>query len=51
MPKSWNEKFESKATHDIKVIEKDFWSQKAGDRMLIPTQKLIEDYVIKVKKK
>jgi len=45
MPKSWNEKFESKATHDIKVIEKDFWSQKAGDRMLIPTPKLIEDYV------
>ena len=45
MPKSWNEKFESKPTHDIKVIEKDFWSQKAGDRMLIPTPKLIEDYV------
>jgi hypothetical protein len=45
MPKSWNEKFESKSTHDIKVIEKDFWSQKAGDHMLIPTPKLIEDYV------
>ena len=45
MPKSWNEKFESKATHEIKVIEKDFWSQKAGDHMLIPTPKLIEDYV------
>ena len=45
MPKSWNEKFESKSTHNIKVIEKDFWSQKAGDRMLIPTPKLIEDYV------
>lgn len=45
MPKSWNEKFESKANHDIKVIEKDFWSQKDGDRMLIHTPKLIEDYV------
>jgi hypothetical protein len=45
MLKSWNEKFKSKANHDIKVIEKDFWSQKAGDPMLIPTPKLIEDYV------
>jgi len=27
------------------MIEKDFWGQKAGDRMLIPTPKLIEDYV------
>ena len=45
MPKNWNEKFESKSTPDIKVIEKDFWSQKAGDRMLIPTPKLIEDYI------
>ena len=45
MPKSWNEKFESKSTHGIKVIEKDFWSQEAGDRMLIPTPKLIEDYI------
>ena len=45
MPKSWNEKFESKSTNDIKVIEKDFWSQKTGDRMLSPTPKLIEDYV------
>jgi hypothetical protein len=45
MPKSWLEKFESKSTHDIKIIENDFWGQKAGDRMLIPTPKLIEDYV------
>ena len=45
MPKSWLEKFESKSTHDIKIIEKDFWGQKAGDRMLIPTPKLIEDYI------
>ena len=45
MPKSWSEKFESKSTHDIKIIEKDFWGQKVGDRMLIPTPKLIEDYV------
>ena len=45
MPKSWLEKFESKSTHDIKIIEKDFWGQKAGDRMLIPTPKLIENYV------
>ena len=45
MAKSWLEKFESKSTHDIKIIENDFWGQKAGDRMLIPTPKLIEDYV------
>ena len=45
MPKSWLEKFQSKSTHDIKIIEKDFWGQKAGDRMLIPTPELIEDYV------
>jgi hypothetical protein len=45
MPKSWLEKFESKSTHGIKIIEKDFWGQQAGDRMLIPTPKLIENYV------
>jgi len=45
MPKSWSEKVESKSTHDIKIIDKDFCGQKAGDRMLIPTPKLIEDYV------
>ena len=45
MPKSWLEKFESKSTHDIKIIEKDFWGQQAGDRMLIPTPNLIENYV------
>jgi len=50
MPKSWIEKFESKSTHDIKIIEKDFWDQKVGDRMLIPTPKLIEDYIDKSEK-
>ena len=45
MARSWLVKFESKSTHDIKMIEKDFWGQKAGDRMLIPTPKLIEDYI------
>ena len=32
------------------MIEKDFWGQKAGDRMLIPSPKLIEDYVNQSKK-
>jgi len=50
MARSWLEKFESKSTHDIKMIEKDFWGQKAGDRMLIPSPKLIEDYVNQSKK-
>ena len=30
MAKSWQEKFDAKPHHDIKVIEKDFWGQKGG---------------------
>ena len=45
MAKSWSEKFESKPHPEVKIIEKDFWGQKAGDRMLIPSPKLIEEYL------
>ena len=45
MAKSWQEKFDAKPHHDIKVIEKDFWGQKAGDRMLIPSPKMIQAYL------
>ena len=50
MAKTWQQKFDSKPEPDIKVIDKDFWGQQAGDRMLIPTPKLIEDYVNQSKK-
>ena len=45
MAKSWSDKFKSKPHPEVKIIEKDFWGQKAGDRMLIPSPKLIEDYL------
>lgn len=45
MAKTWQQKFDSKPKPDIKVIDKDFWGQQAGDRMLIPTPKLIQEYI------
>lgn len=45
MAKTWKQKYDSKPNPEIKIIEKDFWGQRAGDRMLIPTPKLIEDYL------
>ena len=45
MAKTWQQKFDSKPEPDIKVIDKDFWGQQAGDRMLIPTPKLIQEYI------
>ena len=45
MAKSWQEKFDAKPHHEIKVLEKDFWGQKAGDRMLIPSPKMIQAYL------
>ena len=45
MAKTWKQKYDSKPHPDIKIIEKDFWGQQAGDRMLIPTPKIIEDYL------
>jgi hypothetical protein len=46
MPKkSWNDKFNSKTEPEVKITEKAFWGMPAGSRMLIPTPKLIQDYI------
>lgn len=43
--KTWKEKFENSKQPQIKTIDKAFWGMDKGSRMLIPTPKLIQDYV------
>ncbi len=43
--KSWAVKFNSRATCEVKQLDKTFWGMPVGSKMLIPTPKLIEDYI------
>ena len=43
--KTWKEKFENGKQPQIKTIDKAFWGMDKGSRMLIPTPKLIQNYI------
>ena len=43
--KTWDEKFNNGKQPQIKTIEKAFCGMDAGSRMLIPTPKIIQDYI------
>lgn len=43
--KSWKEKFYEKPNFKIKIIDRSFWGYVRGSKMLIPSPKIIEDYV------
>jgi len=43
--KTWEDKFNNGKEPQIKTIEKAFWGMDAGSRMLIPTPKMIQDYI------
>ena len=45
MAKTWQEKFDSKRPHQVKVIDKKFADMPAGTNMFIATPKIIDDYV------
>jgi hypothetical protein len=43
--KTWEDKINNGKEPQIKTIEKAFWGMDAGSRMLIPTPKMIQDYI------
>ena len=43
--KSWEEKFYRKPDFKIKVIDRSFWGYVKGSKMLIPSPKIIQDYL------
>lgn len=43
--KSWEEKFYEKPNFKIKVIDRSFWGYVRGSKMLIPSPKIIENYL------
>ena len=45
MKKTWTDKFNAKANFEIKVLDKAFWGQEVGDKMLIPSPAIIQDYI------
>lgn len=45
MAKSWKAKFYLKKELQIKIIQKSFWGQPAGSKMLIPTPLMILEYI------
>lgn len=45
MKKTWTDKFNAKANFEIKVLDKAFWGQEVGDKMLIPSPAFIQDYI------
>ena len=45
MVKSWIEKSDAKKEHQIKINPKRFADMLAGIMMLIPTSKIIDDYI------
>ena len=45
MVKKWKEKFYKKNSIEIKTLNKSFWGKEIGSKMLIPSPKLIQDYI------
>ena len=45
MAKSWKEKYETKAEPEVKVLEKKFSDIPEGNKMLIATPRLIDEYL------
>jgi hypothetical protein len=43
--KSWSDKLNDQKEHQIKPLEKDFWSYHKGDVMLIATPQMVDAYV------
>lgn len=43
--KSWEEKFNKKPEFEIKKIDRSIWGFHAGSKMLIPSPKIIQDYI------
>lgn len=50
MAKTWKEKFDSKTTPQIKVLDKRFADIQEGERMFIATPKLIDAYINEIPK-
>ncbi len=48
--KDWAAKFNSKKEAEIKVIDKDFWGQVSGDKMLIASPSILQDYLLSIPK-
>ncbi len=46
--KTWNEKFLSSKPHQVKRLDKNFAGMKAGQQMLLPSPKLIDDFIQKI---
>lgn len=44
-PKSWRDKFENPAAPEVKPLDKPYAGKSAGSRMLIPTPRLIDEYL------
>lgn len=44
-PKSWRDKFENPPAPEVKPLDKPYAGQPAGARMLIPTPRLIDEYL------
>ncbi len=51
MPKTWLEKFENGKEPVVEVLDKPFGGMKAGDKMLIASPKLVEEYLFGLRKK
>ena len=46
--KSWQEKLNVNGQPQVEIADKDFAGIRAGQRMLIPTPRLVEDYILQI---
>lgn len=51
MPKTWIEKFNNGRVPVVEILDKPFGGMKQGDKMLIATPKVVEEYLFGLKKK
>ena len=42
---SWKDKFESKSNIQVKKLNKSYWGNPIGSKMLIPSPKVIQEYI------
>jgi len=46
MPKkSWTEKYEGSKPHEVKILHRDIAGMKAGQIMLLPSPRLVDEYI------
>lgn len=48
MKKTWNEKLLAGKPHVVKCLDKNFAGMKAGQKMLVPSAKLLDDFIQKI---